>query len=335
MSENLAWLNPAFADLNTRRRAGQLPHALLISGPAGIGKQQLAEDFARLLLCETPLDDSRPCGQCHACHLYDSGAHPDILRLQPEDDSKEIKIGQIRELIEKLALARHYARHRVILIQPADRLNTAAANSLLKTLEEPPENTLIILVSATPSRLPATIRSRCQTLKLPIPAPAPSLDWLKSRLPDAGQAPTLLALAAGAPLKALEMAENSQLEQRQAMFKIWLALPVGQGDPVKLAANWVKTDTELTIYWIYSWICDLIRLQTSPDSRLFNPDFKAPLQKRAQGLDLGKLYTLLDQVEEGRRLLNTAVNDQTLLEGMLLYWSNMPVKLQTENEVQP
>ncbi len=334
MSEALAWLAPAFANLDRLRQAGQLPHALLISGPAGIGKQLLAEEFARLLLCETPVDDSQACGQCHACHLFASGAHPDILHIQPQEEAKEIKIAQIRELIEKLALARHYARHRVILIQPADRLNTAAANSLLKTLEEPPENTLIILISATPSRLPATIRSRCQTLKLPVPVPEQCLAWLESRLPDTSQTQTLLALAAGAPLKALEMAENSQLEQRQAMLKAWLALPAGQGDPVKLAANWVKTDTELTIYWVYSWICDLIRLQISPGTRLFNPDVKAPLQKLAQALDLSKLYTLLDQVQEGRRLLNTAVNVQSILEGILLYWSNMPVKVQTENEVR-
>ena len=137
MNDLYPWQADVFADLQQRRVQGRLPHALLISGPVGIGKQQLANVFSQSLLCAEPQADDLACGQCHACSLYAAGTHPDLFRLSPEEDSKVIKIDQIRTLIEKISLSSHYGRYRMVILNPADAMNIAAANALLKTLEEP------------------------------------------------------------------------------------------------------------------------------------------------------------------------------------------------------
>ncbi len=317
------WLVTTFADLHQRRSQGRLAHALLLSGPAGIGKQQLAELFAQSLLCAEPQADGSPCGHCHACSLYTAGTHPDLFRLGPEDDSKNIRIDQIRALIEGLSLSSHYGRYKVVMLNPADAMNIAAANALLKTLEEPPANTVLLLMTDRPSFLPATIRSRCQTLRLALPPADVAEAWLAAQIDDPEATPVLLALAGGAPLAALEQAEV-QLTRRQELLNGWQQLARGKADPVKLAAEWVKPDLQLPISWVYSWVADMIRLRSSGEKHLINQDANATLQNLAEELDLTRLYGLLDRVLEARKLLNSQVNPQTLMEGILLYWSNMP-----------
>lgn len=323
MSELLPWLTTAFADLQQRRSQGRLAHALLLSGPAGIGKLRLAELFARSLLCAEPQADGSPCGHCHACSLYAAGTHPDLFRLSPEDDSKNIRIDQIRAMIEWLSLSSHYGRYKVVILNPADTMNIAAANALLKTLEEPPGNTVLLLVTDRPSFLPATIRSRCQTLRLALPPSDEAEPWLAARLDNPKEAPVLLALAGGAPLAPLDQAEE-QLTLRQELLLGWQQMANGKADPVKLAAEWVKPTLQLPITWIYGWVADMIRLRSGVDDGLTNQDEAVTLQKLAQELDLTRLYGLLEQVVEARKLANSQVNPQTLMEGILLYWSNLP-----------
>lgn len=322
MNEYYPWQADIFADLQQRRAQGRLAHALLISGPAGIGKHQLANVFSQSLLCAEPVADGIACGQCHACSLYAAGNHPDLFRLSPEDDSKVIKIDQIRALIEKMSLRSHYGRYKVVILNPADAMNIAAANALLKTLEEPPADTVLFLVTARPSFLPATIRSRCQSLRLALPPAEIAQAWLAAQLDKPRDAAVLLGLAGGAPLAAW----NSTAEQtrRKDLLQGWQQLAVGKADPVKLAAEWVKPDLHLPISWVYSWVADMIRLRSGSADRLTNEDAKATLQKLAQELDLTRLYGLLDRVLETIRLANSQVNSQTLMEGILLYWSNIP-----------
>lgn len=323
MKELLPWLTTPFADLQQRRLQGRLAHALLLSGPAGIGKLQLAERFAQSLLCAEPQADGQPCGHCHACSLYTAGTHPDLFRLMPEDDSKNIRIDQIRALIETITLSSHYGRYKVVILHPADAMNMAAANALLKTLEEPPANTILLLVTDRPSFLPATIRSRCQSLRLASPGQEEAEAWLAAQLDNPEAAPVLLALADGAPLAALEQAED-QLVRRQELLGDWQQLAHGKADPVKLAADWVKPDFQLPISWVYGWVADMIRLRSGGENQLTNQDAKATLQNLAEELDLTRLYALLDQVLEARKLASSQVNPQTLMEGVLLYWSNIP-----------
>ena len=323
MSDLLPWLVNSFAELQQRRVQGRLAHALLLIGPAGIGKLQLVERFAQSLLCAEPHPDGQPCGQCHACTLYAAGTHPDLFRLMPEDESKNIRIDQIRALIEAMTLSSHYGRYKVVILNPADAMNIAAANALLKTLEEPPTDTVLLLITDRPSFLPATIRSRCQSLRLTLPTREAGEAWLAARLDNPEVAPVLLALAGGAPLAALEQAED-QLTRRQELLNGWQQLAYGKADPVKMAAEWVKPDFQLPISWVYGWVADMIRLRSGGENQLTNQDAKATLQKLAEELDLPRLYALLDRVLEVRKLASSQVNPQTLMEGVLLYWSNMP-----------
>ena len=323
MNTLVPWLVSTFADLQQRRAKGRLAHALMFIGPAGIGKHQLAERFAQSLLCAQPHADGQPCGQCHACSLYAAGTHPDLFRLSPEEDSKNIRIDQIRALIERISLSSHYGRHKVVILNPADAMNIAAANALLKTLEEPPADTILLLITDRPSFLPATIRSRCQTLRFALPARDEAQAWLATQLGNPEEAAVLLALAGGAPLAAQDLAEE-QLTRRQEMLNDWQQLARGEADPVKLAADWVKPGLRLPITWIYGWVADMIRLRNGGENQLTNQDAKAALQNLAEELDLTRLYGLLDRVTETIKLANSQVNPQTLMEGILLYWSNLP-----------
>jgi DNA polymerase-3 subunit delta' len=323
MNEVLPWIASTFADLQQRRVQGRLAHALLLSGPAGIGKHQLAELFAQSLLCAQPHADGQPCGQCHACSLFAAGTHPDLFRLSPEEDSKNIRINQIRALIEGMSLSSHYGRYKVVILNPAHAMNIAAANALLKTLEEPPADTVLLLITDRPSFLPATIRSRCQSLRLGLPARDEAQAWLATQLGNPQEAAVSLALAGGAPLAARDLGEE-QLARRQELLSGWQQLASGKADPVKLAAEWVKPTLQLPITWIYGWVADMIRLRSGAKDGLKNEDAAVTLQKLAQELDLTRLYGLLDRVLEAIKLANSQVNPQILMEGILLYWSNLP-----------
>jgi DNA polymerase III subunit delta' len=324
VNELLPWHQDVFSRLQQQREQGRLPHALLLTGPAGTGKQQLAGVFARSLLCEQPQAGGIPCGQCHGCTLYAAASHPDLHILEPAEDSRVIKIDQVRELIESLSMSSHYGRAKVVIVAPADSMNVAASNALLKTLEEPPGDTVLLLVSARPSFLPATIRSRCQLLRLPLPGMDQARTWLAAQLADSQDVDILLALTAGAPLAARQAADEAQLARRAQMLNDWQSLAAGQADPVQIAAKWVKPEAVLPISWMYGWVADMIRLRKEGAQHLLNRDASAALLTLARQVDLVKLYDLLDRILEGLRLTSSQVNPQTIVEGLLLYWSNMP-----------
>lgn len=215
----------------------RLPHALLLHGPAGIGKLALAEHFAQRLLCEARDQERAPCGQCEGCRWFTAGSHPDFRRVEPESfarrpegaedeepaparsakPSSEIKVDQVRALDVFLNLRSHRAGRRVALVHPAEDMNPNAANALLKGLEEPPPDAFFLLVSHRPARLLATIRSRCVAVPVPVPDPATSEDWLAQQGTKDGR--QWLAFASGAPLRALEYAKGTgevMLRLRQA-----------------------------------------------------------------------------------------------------------------------
>ncbi|HEX7417896.1 MAG TPA: hypothetical protein VF315_07575, partial [Steroidobacteraceae bacterium] len=169
----LPWLDAALESFRRARASGRLPHAVLIQGSAGVGAQVLAQQLAQLCLCRGP--SPQPCGQCLDCRQVAAHEHPDCHEVIPLEDSKQIRIEQIRELASELALTSHRPGYKIGLLWPADALNRNAANALLKTLEEPPPRTLLVLVAAVPSRLPATLLSRCQRVRIAAPERAQSL----------------------------------------------------------------------------------------------------------------------------------------------------------------
>lgn len=211
MSAPYPWQANAWSMLCRTRKDAKLGHAWLLSGRAGTGKSHFARHFAQLALCEGNGAVSAPCGNCRGCHLFQAGNHPDFRSLAPLEDAHSIGIDQVRDLNEFFALKTHYGKARITLLRPADVMTRAAANALLKLLEEPPALGLFILVTDHLARLPATIRSRCQRLALDNIDARQALEWLRHQSPDTSpsdlyqayrlshQAPlaTLPALAAG------------------------------------------------------------------------------------------------------------------------------------------
>lgn len=243
------WHDASWAALVAQQRAGILPHALLVAGAADTGKLCFARAFAALTLCLDARGSA--CGQCRSCRLLAAGSHPDLMSLQPEEPGKAIRIDAVRELREFCAGRPHQGGWRVILIEPADALNVSAANALLKTLEEPGERTLLLLVSAHPGRLPATVRSRCRLLRLARPEPARVLPWLRERIAPEIDAQALLMQADGRPLRALELA-SGDLGQRIARLQA-LATAVTEGSLVPAAAATATLGTQLEMLDILDW----------------------------------------------------------------------------------
>ena len=310
MSAPYPWLNTSWLRLlSTRARPAQ---ALLLAGPRGVGKGAMARAWSRALLCERPQPDGDACGACPACHWFDAGSHPDfrLVTLQ-EKTNKDgevkmatgIEVDQAREAVDFVQLSTYRAGFRVVLVNPADSLNLASANALLKVLEEPPLNTVFVLVSDQPRRLLPTIRSRCTRLDIGLPATEAAMQWLDSeQLEDAA---TLLALSGGAPLDALNWAEGSELDDRRSVLE-GLARPA-QLDPVSLADRWkaIKPQTWHTV--VYKWLGDLlaVRLQGSVQ---FNRDFSDVLGKLGAQADLAKLLALAKAHAESARTLNHPLN---------------------------
>lgn len=236
---------------------GRLPHALLIYGASGIGKRAFAERLAQFLLCESRTGGGEPCGTCDGCRWFVAGSHPDVRRVEPESlakrvsdedelsgqrsakPSSEIKVEQVRELADFLALGSHRGRLRVALVHPAEDMNLHAANALLKSLEEPPPGAVFILVSNRSAKLLPTVRSRCIAVPMRAPETAAALEWLAAQGLDDGA--RWLAFAGGAPLRAVDYGRGQRSEAILGMLD---ALASGQVS--ELAAR-VETREDLAL----------------------------------------------------------------------------------------
>lgn len=318
----LEWLDATWHQLNQVRNQGRLPHALLIIGAEGVGKQVFASQLAHSLLCETPLVDGQACGRCPACAWLQAGTHPDLLQLSPEEAGKAIKVDQVRSLCTELGMTSHAGGHKVAIIHPADAMNTNAANSLLKTLEEPTHNTLLILLTALPGKLPATIRSRCQQLRLILPQQSVAQRWLESSGVPADVATRCLQMAGGAPLKALELAGSDLGELReQRLEELWQVFS-GRLDPVLLAGQWLGKQESQTLHWWLRWLRDLISWQMG---RRQPADVEAvqKLQKISESVDSRQICNLADQVIRALNGLGSGLNRQLILEDLLINWAGM------------
>jgi len=303
----------------------RIPQALLITGNKGLGKQQLANQFAVALFCAAPQANGMACGVCSSCLLVNADTHPDYIRIEPEEAGKSITIGQIRSLITRLALKPQFETYRVVIINPADKTNNAAANAFLKCLEEPTERTLVILISEKPAKLPATIISRCQKLAVATPDKEIVVDWLAETLQRKADADNTLrsnvALAQGAPLLALDYANDGTLTIRNECFNAWMEIAKQRKSPVIIAEDWIKLPESPLIFWMTSWIIDLIKRFYHPEvENLYNPDLSEQLQELSQQLELKGLYKLYDLLLASRQRLDTQINKQLLFEEILIHW---------------
>jgi DNA polymerase-3 subunit delta' len=282
------------------------PHALLIAGPQGVGKRLLALHLARALLCETPLPDGRACGTCVGCGLVERRSHPDFRLIEPftyDDDGAAtavdaIPVLAIRDLIDFAQLSSHRGGAKVAVIVPADALNAAAANALLKTLEEPPPRTHLMLVSHRPGRLPATIVSRCRRLVVSMPDAGEASAWLSQQ--GVANPELVLAQAGGAPMLAQALADGAIQNSRA-----WLLGELARPERLSPVAVGARIDAAPkderkgaladAVYWLLTWTADLAAVASGGAPR-FHPDRRgdlAGLAPRVARVPLFRYYRLL------------------------------------------
>lgn len=325
-SNLLPWQIGQRRQLHRYLQQQRIPQALLFAGKPGLGKRQLAGHFISSLLCKQIDADGNACGNCHDCRLLKADTHPDLITVTPAEDKTAISVDQIRNLIAQLNLKPQFDGYRLVLINPADSMNTNAANAFLKCLEEPAERTVILLVASNPSKLPATIISRCQKLLFPVPDETIACTWLNQQCPQLlpQQIKPLLHLANGAPLLALQEANSGTLELRNNCFNTWLALAKQREHPVLVAENWQKLPEAPLLSWISTWLIDLIKCRYHAQAdTLYNPDFHKDLAELSQAIDLKKTYTLYDTLSANRRLLHTTINKQLMFEEILIQWAQL------------
>ena len=323
-TELLPWHKDIYENLCRLNSRQTLAHAYLLEGQKGLGKLTLAKHFGHYMLCDSPRD-MQPCGECGACHLLAANTHPGLKLIEPEEKSRNIKIDQVRALLEYMATTSLRGERKVIIISPAEGLNTNAANALLKGLEEPAAGTLLLLVSHQPAQLMATIKSRCQRLSFMRPETEQAKAWLESknvRTP----AQTLLNLANGAPLRALHLADEDALHERGVLHKVLEQLLSGKLHVVEAAVECAKFSISDNIEGMMLCIADVLEFnQAGQQGQLRDPEL-AGLANSLTGKDTIKaLHHCYQDLQKVREALNSTANPapQLILESIFYTWSRL------------
>jgi DNA polymerase-3 subunit delta' len=324
----LTWTSPLLAQLAEMRP--RLAHALLIHGRDGVGQFELAIAFAQFLLCETPAPDGRACNRCPACTWFGQGNHPDFRLLQPEsmagegDDelpadtkkkSDQIRIEQVRDLQRFLSVGTHRAGFRVIVLHPADAMNVSTQNALLKSLEEPPPETLFLLATSSPHRLLPTIRSRCQNVAMPLPGGNDAAKWLEDQGID--NAASLLALAGGAPLSALRLAESEPVRRR-----LIEQLRDARFDPVMATDHCLAAEPAEVVAWLQRWVYDLLSLRLTGVIR-YHVTEEQGIRNTAARCDPARIAALLRTLAKARSLAQHPLNPRLFFEDLLIQYRGL------------
>lgn len=314
MSALAVWQMDAWRTLSAALAGGRLHHALLFAAPAGFGKRALVDALVAAALCERRDAQGFACGACRACLLVAAGSHPDLVRvgLELRDDGKprtEITIDQMRALSQRLSMSSQFGGLQLAIIDPADRMNAAAANGLLKTLEEPASSTVIALVADDASRLPATIRSRCQRVELRLPSHEEALAWLRQHGLAQEQARDALAASLGNPGRALAWSADATLPLRESCAQDLAALARGRKSATELAEQWAA-DRPLERLWFAAVIArDEARRRISGGA--------ASLTARDE---IPKLAAWFGRANRTRGLLATTLRTDLLLLDLLRAW---------------
>ena len=308
------WLAPDLARLGGAFSAGRLPHALLIHEAPGAGGEWVAGWLARMVLCASPAQ--APCERCGPCQRAAQGQHPDLAFVRPLEDSVQIRIEQVRELGLELALTAHQGGYKVAILSPADSMNRFAANALLKTLEEPPQGTLLILVASQPSRLPATILSRCQRVRVRAPQRAQAIAWLEATR-GPGDWDKVLAVLGTGPMAAAA-ADPAAVSEISAEVRRGLEDAVAGGaDPVATAERWARSELALRLTCVETWLTERIRENAGVGGLFTELRAGAHPPRPGESLDLRQLFGLLDAVRELKSSFDAPINRGLALESLL------------------
>ncbi|HCD6621759.1 TPA: DNA polymerase III subunit delta' [Pseudomonas aeruginosa] len=325
MADIYPWQQALWSQLGGR---AQHAHAYLLYGPAGIGKRALAEHWAAQLLCQRPAA-AGACGGCKACQLLAAGTHPDYFVLEPEEAEKPIRVDQVRDLVGFVVQTAQLGGRKVVLLEPAEAMNVNAANALLKSLEEPSGDTVLLLISHQPSRLLPTIKSRCVQQACPLPGAAASLEWLARALPDepAEALEELLALSGGSPLTAQRLHGQGVREQRAQVVEGVKKLLKQQIAASQLAESWNSVPLPLLFDWFCDWTLGILRYQLTHDEEgLGLADMRKVIQYLGDKSGQAKVLAMQDWLlQQRQKVLNKAnLNRVLLLEALLVQWASLP-----------
>lgn len=304
----LDWLDSLASAWHASTVAGRAPHAVMLSGSPGVGKRSLAAWMVRDRLALTP---------AHKLPVFPAELpeHPDLYRLRPQEDKRTISIDQIRQLVSDLSLTSHGRHGKIAVIEPADAMTSHAANSLLKTLEEPPGDALILLIADRAGRLPATVLSRCQRLNITAPPELASLAWL-DRLQPATNWGAALRLVGGAPLAAI--AAQERIAHTSAMARDFGAIAEGRVSPIETAARWAKDDPQFVLGWIVGQVQRCIHRVsgTAPDATDLGVS-----ETVLNRIDRRNLFCYLDIINGLRGQPAGSFHVQLTLESLLIDWA--------------
>lgn len=244
------WLTPHWEQLRAQLLDGRFPHALILTGASGIGKQQLLQQLASYLLCQSPAGSA--CGRCSGCQLVQADTHPDLLML--DGSEKKIGVDEIRACTQMLTERAHQQAARVVVIHAAQQMTENAANALLKTLEEPGEQSYLLLDAVSSGELPATITSRCQVEHLPLPDAEVALNWLHTQ--QCAAQPMHLKINRGAPLNVLAFFEQEMDSQCQR-FIHQLNRLLATGEVQEALVEQFVALGEVAFDWLWFYLSDL------------------------------------------------------------------------------
>ncbi|HZF15188.1 MAG TPA: DNA polymerase III subunit delta' [Steroidobacteraceae bacterium] len=311
------WLDGAQRVLEEAFSGARPPHALLLRAAEGLGADWLATWIAARVLCQASA--GRPCGICKSCSAIERGNHPDLFRVSPLEDSKQIRIDEVRELGADLALKSHQGGYKVAIVHPAEALNVNAANALLKTLEEPSGDTLLVLVTHRRARLPATIVSRCQQLNVPAPSTADATAWLEREFPG-GEGAAALRFARGAPLRAAELAARNFAALDREMLDLVGRLERGALDIPAVSDQWTrsaKADLPDRTLWLETWVTEnVLRAMAGADSG--GAQAISGLPAANETLKIRGLYRVLDHLRRMKIVSQSSLNMTMAVESLLL-----------------
>ena len=312
------WLRPHFEKLIESYQAGRGHHALLIQALPGMGDDALIYAITRFLMCQQP-QGHKSCGKCRGCQLMQAGTHPDYYTLEPEKGKSALGIDAVREVSEKLYEHARLSGAKVVWLKDAAQLTEAAANALLKTLEEPPEKTWFLLSCRDPGRLLATLRSRCRLHHLVVPQESWALSWLGREVTTSQEgALSALRLSSGAPAAALALLQPEVWSQRDALCRA-VESSITSRDWLSLLPALNGEQAAERLHWLASLLLDALKLQQGA-TLLTNPDLWPLVNTLANSLSGASLHAILHDICQSREqlLTVTGLNRELLLTDQLL-----------------
>ncbi|MCC6531537.1 MAG: DNA polymerase III subunit delta' [Burkholderiales bacterium] len=305
-------------------------HALLIAGARGLGKSELALELAAGYLCASPAEHGYACGICESCHWLAAGTHPDFALVEPPAPDAELSPGQgagaatrgkpigvdqIRALNDLLAVSAHRDAGKAVVIRPAEMLHRAAANALLKSLEEPPSGVVFLLVADRPALLLPTIRSRCQLIPVPLADGSSAAAWLAQQ--GIAEPALGLALSGGAPLEAAAIAQDAAWQRRRSFLQ---ALSAERADPVRVVETFRELQPALILSWLQKWTFDLVSMRLCGRAR-YHVDMLDELRRASPRLDPIRVTRLHRALLAMQRHVNHPLNARLFLEHMVITYS--------------